>query len=941
MKFSPLTLARYPSLRLVRPAGLVAGLALATTLSLSSAPLAAESDVRDFTDRHCSSCHNDVDKEGGLDVTTLEYTPADPENFAQWVKMFDRVKSGEMPPKEKKRPDAASMTAFLQNVSSSLVAAEEASLAKSGRAARRRLNRSEFENALRDLLSAPWLQVQGQLPEDGESAHFNKVSKALDVSFVHMQKYVEAAGNAIRQVLATKYVRPPTKTTRYWARDAISFSSQDGNPDRGRFPVLGSGPDLPALTRQAPLTVGDADPAKRELEAMGFTASHFQIGNNYPWNFRSPVTGRYNLRFSGNTIWVGPNGSRIKGGIAPDALTDEKAIAQAYVPPEWYRPNHADVSPGRRDEPIKVYIKTGGRGEGYYGEVGRFNLRPEAEVSEIKNAWLPMGGMIATDAVRFFRSRPGFTAIDAYTNPLAQRDGVPGVAFRWMEIEGPLYDEATDAGYKLLFGDLPLTKAADGKGGVALELLPSETGGGRGGRGARGGAPGVQQQNPNIGPPTTLVKVEVESTNPMPDADRLIRGFLARVYRRPVQERDVALYVGLFKKWHDQGLGFAGSLIACYQAALASPGFVFLDEKPGRLDDYALADRLAFFLWNSPPDAALRAHAAKNDLHTPAVLRAETARLLADARSQRFVNAFLDYWLDVRRMDETSVDLSLYNDYFIDDALKEAALDEPRFFFAEQLRQNLPARTVVDSDFTFLNDRLAEHYNISGVEGVEMRKVALATDSVRGGLMTQAIVLKVTANGSTTSPVLRGKWIMERIVGYDLPPPPAAVPAVEPDVRGATTIRAQLDKHRADESCAACHRKIDPPGFALESFDVMGGYRTRYRALAASGQVPERGFGHNGWPLAFFYALPVDPSGFTADGRPFKDVREFKQLLLQDERQIARNLVKQLSIFATGAPVRFSDRAKIEQILDQTKARQFGVRSIVDEIVQSELFLNK
>jgi hypothetical protein len=229
---------------------------------------------------------------------------------------------------------------------------------------------------------------------------------------------------------------------------------------------------------------------------------------------------------------------------------------------------------------------------------------------------------------------------------------------------------------------------------------------------------------------------------------------------------------------------------------------------------------------------------------------------------------------------------------------------------------------------------------MTGVEGIAMRRVALPADSPRGGLMTQASVLKVTANGTTTSPVLRGKWIMERILGHDLPLPPASVPAVEPDIRGAVTIRQQLDKHRADESCAMCHRKIDPSGFALESFDVMGQWRDRYRATA-NDREPVLGFGHNGWPFAYYLAMPVDSSGQLADGRTFKDIRDFKQLLLQDEPQIARNLARQLTVYATGAPVRFSDRAAIEQILAHTKAGDYGVKSIVREIVHSELFLNK
>jgi hypothetical protein len=201
-------------------------------------------------------------------------------------------------------------------------------------------------------------------------------------------------------------------------------------------------------------------------------------------------------------------------------------------------------------------------------------------------------------------------------------------------------------------------------------------------------------------------------------------------------------------------------------------------------------------------------------------------------------------------------------------------------------------------------------------------------------------VLKVTANGTTTSPVLRGKWIMERIVGYEMPPPPASVPAVEPDIRGAVTIRQQLDRHSADESCAVCHRKIDPPGFALESFDVMGAWRDRYRGESRD-KLPEFGFGKNGWAYTFHFALPVDPSGTLVDGRSFRDVTELKQLLLADERQIARNIARQLAIYASGAPIRFSDRAGIEAILERTRDGGHGVRDIVHAIVQSDLFLNK
>ena len=199
----------------------------------------------------------------------------------------------------------------------------------------------------------------------------------------------------------------------------------------------------------------------------------------------------------------------------------------------------------------------------------------------------------------------------------------------------------------------------------------------------------------------------------------------------------------------------------------------------------------------------------------------------------------------------------------------------------------MPARNIIDSDFTFLNERLADHYGIAGVSGVRFRKVKLPADSLRGGVMTQASVLKVTANGTTTSPVLRGHWITERILGLETPPPPPTVKAVEPDIRGAVTIRQQLEKHRADASCASCHSKMDPPGFALEGFDVMGGYRERYRAVSEK-VPPVRGFGLNGQAFAFHYALPVDSAGALPDGRPFQDVRKLKRLLVQEERPIAQ-----------------------------------------------------
>jgi len=872
----------------------------------------------------------------------------------------------------------------LKQLSSDLVSQERKVEDQFGRVQRRRLNRSEHQNTLRDLFGLPGLRVADLLPEDGEMAYFNKVSRALDVSHVHVSRYIAAAQVAIREAVAVEVNKRPTTKKRYYARDNIAHAGVDGVADRMRFPILGSGPDSRAANREGPITVGDANPAVREEEAMAWSHSDFGPAFNTRWTqFEAPITGRYNIRFKAYTVWRGPWGYYERGAFGgngpnlnlpagaqlaytPDAiglLRDPNGpppiparggraggragggfgagfgTAATRGPFEWHLGSTTDITPGRRNEWVHVYAKVL-PANGVL--IGALDLTPDPQEFELKNVDLVTAQIITTDAVRFFKSRPGFTGVVNYTNPLLQADGEPAVAFRWMEVEGPLNDRTTQPGYELLFGNLKYNVVENPGTGVGIRIAaplppPEELGGGNTGAGAGTGRTSGRRGDSD----KSELAVEIESANPMQDADRLLRNFMARAYRRPAKESDVKQFMDLFKNRIDRGLGFAASMMTTYTAVLSSQEFVYLDEgTKGRLDDYALATRLALFLSDGAPDDQLRAHAAKGDLHQPQVLRAETERLLASTKAQRFVTSFLDYWVELRKVYDTTPDMNLYGDYFLDDALVEAAVSETQLFFTELLQRNLPSRNLVDSDFTFLNERLADHYGIPGVTGAKLRRVALPADTLRGGLMTQASVLKLTANGTTTSPVLRGKWIMERIVGYEIPPPPASVPAVEPDIRGAVTIRAQLDKHRADESCAGCHRNIDPPGFALESFDVLGGYRDRYRAVA-KGQAPDIGFGKNGWPKQYFFALEVDPSNVTAQGKAFANVREYKQILLQDEKQIARNLTKQLAVYATGAPIRFTDREKIEAILAKTGPSEYGVRSIVHALVQSELFLNK
>lgn len=373
-----------------------------------------------------------------------------------------------------------------------------------------------------------------------------------------------------------------------------------------------------------------------------------------------------------------------------------------------------------------------------------------------------------------------------------------------------------------------------------------------------------------------------------------------------------------------------------YQAALCSPDFLFLHEPRGPLEDHALASRLSYFLWNSAPDAELTRLADARKLRDPATLRAQTDRLLKDSKAERFVADFTDQWLDLREMDLTSPDKKLYPEFH--PILRDAMPAETRAFFREMLGQNLPVRNVVHADFAMLNQRLAELYGIEGVSGGEIRKVSLDDAARRGGLLTQAAVLKVTANGTTTSPVKRGAWVMRKIMGLPPQPPPPTVPAVEPDISGVTTVREQLEKHRSDPACAGCHAKIDPAGLALESFDVIGGWRDRYRSVEKGDQASVPPGARN---ISFKLGPAVDPSGTLPDGRAFANIGELEHLLLANERQLARNLAGQLLTYATGAAPSFADRAEVERILDHTQKTSYGVRSLVDAVIQSPLFLDK
>jgi len=467
----------------------------------------------------------------------------------------------------------------------------------------------------------------------------------------------------------------------------------------------------------------------------------------------------------------------------------------------------------------------------------------------------------------------------------------PGLAVQWVEVEGPIHEEWPPASHRRIFGNLPQKDVKD-----------------------RG--------------------LEVVSGNSAADAELILREFTRRAFRRAVKEEEIRPYVDLVLAKLKENRTFEQAVRVGLAAVLVSPDFLFLREKPGVLDGFALASRLSYFLWSSMPDEELLSLAGRGDLARAEILRAQAERMLRDPKAAAFTENFVGQWLALRDIDFTEPSTILYPEF--DDMLKESMVKESKLFFDELLEKDLSLSNIVSSDFAMLNGRLALHYGIPGVEGWGFRKVSLPPGSHRGGVLTMGSVLKVTANGTQTSPVLRGAWVLDRILGTPPPRPPAGVPAVEPDIRGATTIREQLAKHRQLATCATCHAQIDPPGFALESFDVIGGWRENYRTTGRGQEVKV-----DGHRMPYLKGPKVDPADAMADGERFGNIDEFKALLLRDKDQIARALAARLVTYATGGAPARADQPEIESIVSRIRGKGYGLRTLVHEVVQCGLFRSK
>ena len=393
---------------------------------------------------------------------------------------------------------------------------------------------------------------------------------------------------------------------------------------------------------------------------------------------------------------------------------------------------------------------------------------------------------------------------------------------------------------------------------------------------------------------------------------RRLQAFAAKAFRRPPFDGELEPIQRLVANKLNEGVAPLQAFQLGCQAILCSPGFLYLNLGEGELDEIAVASRLSYFLWSSPPDETLSRLAGDGELKSG--LSAQVTRMLADRKSNRFVRHFVRRWLDldnIGTMPPSEEFLVYYRDN-----LEAAMRTETETFFRHVLDNNLSLREFLNADYAFLNRELALHYGIAGVQGNELQRVSL-NDSRRGGLPGQGAFLTASANGVDTSPVVRGIYVLEKLLGYTPPPPPPDVPTIEPDIRGAVSIRDQLVKHREIATCAECHRKIDPLGFALENFDAIGGWRDHYDNQT-----------------------PIDPTGKLPGGDAFQTVSEFRKLLVDRHDQFNRCLTEKLLTYALGRELEIGDRPSVDGILTELEGKNGGLHDLIRLVILSKAFQN-
>ncbi len=778
-------------LPLMLPLVLPLMLPMALSLTAAAGEASFTKDIKPLLDTYCISCHSPEKKKGDLDLTLIKDDQAASRATKLWRNDNEQVHGHDMPPDTaKKQPTSEERDALLAALKN---LKKYDGPADPGRVTIRRLNRTEYDYTIRDLLGIDLRTARSTFPSDDVGEGFDNIGDVLSLPPLLLEKYLDAATTILDKAIVAQPL----------------YVSYNG----AQLPAIIDGKSLPA----------ESGSGSRDFTGQGELILTVAV----------PTDGKYTLKIRAGQIPAGPEAAAFAVKVDNQVVKELKTTAKKGNPPS---------------QSVTLTLEKGSR---------RITIHFTNPFTEPAND--------GKDA----KPKPG------EKKPDNKGDGKPAV--RTLSI-------------------------------ASLELV-----------GAGGQAKTDRNKRIFIAEPSADLK-------PHDAAAKIVENFASLAFRRPASKDQVNRLLTIFDRATAEGETFDESIKYALKAVLISPAFLYRIEQDRKaslpnnaypLDDYEIASRLSYFLWSSMPDAELFDLAKQGKLREPATIEKQARRMMKDGKAHALGETFGEQWLTLRPLENITPDPKKFPDY--NRQLRTSMYDEAMMFFEFVMQEDRSILEFIDADYTFLNERLAKHYSIDGVSGPNMRRVQLK-DHNRGGVLTMAAVLTVTSQPGRTSPVKRGKWVLEQIVGDPPPPPPPAVPPLEEQDKGITanlSLRQKMEKHRSDVICASCHTKMDAIGFGMENFDAIGRWRTSD--------------GSN----------PLDTTGTLPGGVKFTSPVELKAIFMARKDAFARCVTEKMLIFALGRGLKDSDDQVVEDISAALAKNDYKFSTLITRIVTSYPFLNR
>ncbi len=836
--------------------------------------------VQPFLAKHCYECHGDENAENGFRLDVISDAASLDEGGKSLEMALKNLSIHKMPPKTEPQPEEAERAKIVGWLKTYL-AGDPTGPINPGRVTLRRLNRAEYNNTIRDLLAID-IRPADVFPVDDAGYGFDNNGDVLSLAPVLMEKYLTAAGLAVDKAIHCDPIVPPP--LKRWDASIVDGSIPKGDPM--------------AVANLTPPSAPEPPPGVAPRRTM-LLGRLFKFNGEIYADYELPADGDYVLRVRAYGTQGSENRQRPSVEFAVDGVPAGKPLT---------------IKEDQRNTSVYALEKT------------------KLTAGKHRIALALVNGSTPEEAAEYARKTPP-PKIKTEAEIAAE------------EAAAVAAENAAEAAAAAALAAAAKPPAADGAA-PAVGAGRGRAGAARGGAAGRGGIAGGRGGGGPPGPPKpTLGVIYFEVEGPlaitperMPEsyrrvmvaqpsatiakpqaAETILRAFATRAYRRPVQDEELANLMALWTQADSDGRPFDQSIDVPLQAVLASPPFLFrMEQEPQpsegavhTLTEYELATRLSYFLWSSMPDEELFTLADKGKLR--ANLATQVRRMLKDPKSASLVENFAGQWLQLRAMQNVTPDTTRFPDF--DPALREAMTRETELFFNAIVQENRSVLDFIDADFTYVNGRLAKHYGLPGIAGEDFQRVPL-TGQARGGIITQASILTITSYPARTSPVQRGKWVLENLLDAAPPPPPPNVPALAEGHAAelAGTLRQRMEQHRANPSCAACHEQMDGIGFALENFDATGAWRTQ--------DGTEK----------------IDAAGTLPGGRSFNGPAELRKIIKSQSDEFVSCLTGKMLTFALGRGLESYDRRTTDAITAAMKQNGYKFSTLIEEIVRSDAF---